>query len=247
MKIYSKFKDYYDIALSQGTQEGIFFERKMEHVDISSSPSRAFTPLENLGIKIYTELKMSATYVVKRKINLVPLMVIFCGKVYPGMKVSHNESLGLNSVVQPDICFYDLESLKSYLDKNEIDFNQIVPERSWRSLIVSDATKKKLTEFFKISGSSKYEYELLTHKVLSAVLTTYKNTEGEYFTINLPLKEVDFFRKFNPWQAYQELSMYIGSVVAPESRPMIKTDDKYKIIGHGFDKMSFRKAPTKVH
>ena len=72
------------------------------------------------------------------------------------------------------------------------------------------------------------------------------NNEGYYFTSNLPLKEVEFFKKFDPWQAYQELSMYIGGVIAPESKPMIKIEDKYKIMEHGFDKMSFRKAPTKV-
>ena len=50
----------------------------------------------------------------------------------------------------------------------------------------------------------------------------------------------------NPFQAFQELSMHIGGVVASSGPKTIEiTDPKIKIAKHGFDKHSFRKSPEK--
>ncbi|MBC7475664.1 MAG: hypothetical protein H7263_15365 [Candidatus Sericytochromatia bacterium] len=253
MKIYSKFKDYYDIALVHGSQADLLFERKIENVDIrkNSRMNEKFTPLQLTGIKIAQEIKnLSTTYEVEKKFKFHPMMVIFCGKSYPGFHVTH-ESVGMSvvPVKTVDGCFYDMESLSSYLRKNGSNIADLKEEKRsrWNTLYFGQRTSKKIEDFFSISGSNKFENDLLEHKIVTAVVTSYQNSEGEYFTINLPLREVNFYRKFDPWQAHQELSMYIGGVLAPDSKPIIKVADKCKIIGHGFDEMSFRKPPIKVH
>ena len=252
MKIYSKFKDYYDIALVHGSQENLLFERKLQNIDIrkDSRINEKFTSLQLTAMKIHQEMKsLSATYEIERKFKLHPMMVIFCGKVYPGFHVTH-ESMGASivPVKTVDGCFYDMDSLSSYFRKNESNIKDLKEEKRsrWNSLYFGEKTTKKIEDFFSISGSNKFENDLLEYKIITAVVTSYQNSEGEHFTINLPLKEVDFYRKFDPWQAHQEISMYIGGVLAPESKPMIKVADKYKIMGHGFDDMSFRKPPSKL-
>ena len=249
MKIYSKHKDYYDSALSHGAQDGLVFERKMENIELPIELKKTTTALELLGKSLYTTMKsLSATYTVDRKFKMYPIMVVFCGKIYPGVKV-HHDSVDYMQPVKPEPgCFFDMKSLGAFLSKNNFEISDIKEERKYRwSTLFTEKTNKKIVDFFEYSGSAQFENELLTNKIVTAVLNSYLNSEGNHFTINLPLKEVDFYRKFDAWQAYQELSMYIGGVLAPESKPMIKTDDKYKVIGHGFDEMSFRKLPTKKH
>lgn len=58
---------------------------------------------------------------------------------------------------------------------------------------------------------------------------------------NASLREYEFYRIFNPVMAFQELSMYLGSMAVPmKPEPRMSNDDK--IFSHGFDKYSFRKS-----
>lgn len=60
----------------------------------------------------------------------------------------------------------------------------------------------------------------------------------EHDTYNL--KKYNFQSVVDPYTAYQELSMWIGSRARPE-KPMIKVSNEILIKKHGFDKHSFRK------
>ena len=62
---------------------------------------------------------------------------------------------------------------------------------------------------------------------------------------NPRLSDYDFYRAIDPVTAYQELDMYISGVLTSAGKPMVVTEDKYRIQAAGFDKTSFRKSPTK--
>ena len=246
MKIQSRFKDYYDIGMGQGTQDDIVFERKTVSSIVKYEEFKKFTSLELLAIKMYKHLHaISRNFHVDNRFNVSPFMVAFCGKVYPGIRVERKNT---HTFIEPeeniDSYFYDLESVEACLQKQKVSLKDAKTSR-WDELF-GKSDIKDLNELFKMTGSTQFENDLLNNKIVTAVVSSFLNNEGYHFTSNLPLKEVEFFKKFDPWQAYQELSMYIGGVIAPESKPMIKIEDKYKIMEHGFDKMSFRKAPTKV-
>jgi len=246
MKIQSKFKDYYDIGMGQGTQDGIVFERKTLNSTVKHEEFKKFTTLELLAIKLHKHLHAtSRNLYVDNRFNVSPFMVLFCGKVFPGMRVERKNTYAfIPESENIDSYFYDLESVEACLQKQKTSLKDARVNR-WEEIFTKRHTKD-LSEFFKMTGSTQFENDLLNCHVLTGVVSSFLNSEGYHFTSNLPLKEVEFFKKFDPWQAYQELSMYIGGVVAPESKPMIRIDDKYKIMEHGFDKMSFRKPPTKV-
>jgi hypothetical protein len=62
--------------------------------------------------------------------------------------------------------------------------------------------------------------------------------------INARLKDLHFFRVFDPARAFQEIGMYIGGVLGQQARPIRDIDDE-TMRGHkGFDKRSFRKMPA---
>lgn len=246
MKIQSKFKDYYDVAMGQGTQDDIVFERKTVSATVKYEEFKKSTSLELLAIKMYEHLKeTSRNFHLDKRFTVSPFIVAFCGKIYPGI---HVERKNTHTIIPEseniDSYFYSLESVEACLQKQKLSLKDAKPSR-WDDLF-GKRDVKNLNDFFNMTGSNHFENDLLNNKIVTAVVSSLVNDEGHHFTSNLPLKKVEFFKKFDSWQAYQEISMYIGGVMAPESKPMIKIEDKYKIIEHGFDKMSFRKEPSKA-
>jgi len=70
------------------------------------------------------------------------------------------------------------------------------------------------------------------------------NRGEDNLKINGSLKDVQFYKVFDPYQALQEIEMYVTGVLGANNKPMIEISDEHKIVGHGFDpKYSFRKEP----
>jgi len=65
------------------------------------------------------------------------------------------------------------------------------------------------------------------------------------FFINPVLKDYEFYKIFDSYQAFQEIQMFISGVLGSKEKDIIMIEDKYKIASHGFDKWSFRKEPEK--
>lgn len=60
-------------------------------------------------------------------------------------------------------------------------------------------------------------------------------------TWNDLLNQFEFYRVFGPYQAFQELEMYLNNLARP-MKPMPVIPDELKIQTHGFNKYSFRKV-----
>ena len=56
------------------------------------------------------------------------------------------------------------------------------------------------------------------------------------------LGTIEFYKVFDSYQAFQELSMWVGNMPTPDHK-MYQLSDKELITKHGFDKWSFRKPP----
>jgi hypothetical protein len=63
--------------------------------------------------------------------------------------------------------------------------------------------------------------------------------------VNPILKTYDFAKIVPPEQAWQELSMFFGTVVMPE-RNTVQVSDKDRHQQHGFDKHSFRRTSKEL-
>jgi hypothetical protein len=68
----------------------------------------------------------------------------------------------------------------------------------------------------------------------------YNNHKPKFF-INPLLKNYEFYKVFDTFQAFQEISMFMGGVLGAGEKEITVVADKYKIAQHGFDKYSFRK------
>ena len=228
MLIISKFHDYYDpVAKSKGIDKTIIYKRET-------------LPIDCLDINMlrhserYSRGDLSV-------LDFYTYVIGFCGKLYP---------IGLLNKDSKITLFHSFEAIKkSYL---EIYLNQKRnSKRVWRTYNnqwtnrelnkLSDALKnKQLLELFQkykvpvfVIGSEKHHSDPL-----------FENEER--CVLNPRLTNFKFEKVIDPYQAFQELEMFISGVLGVGERSTIKISDKNKIIEHGFDyKWSFRKEPTK--
>ena len=63
----------------------------------------------------------------------------------------------------------------------------------------------------------------------------------DILTINPELKPLEFYRRYDCYQCYQEISMYVGGVLGNANPSIPHIDDKTMAEAKGFDKYSFRK------
>ena len=223
MRIISKFHDYYDGVQSLGQDMYIIYNRTTVDYDETSLP-------DNVN-RVYQQIQKAITpdelfwrwrfphmcVVNKTHVDLSYGHIIFCGGIYPYIKATHRN-------MQCEF-FYDFKSFDEKYGTSE--FRSV---KSWYRV---------LNMFFNVETNNALREVLVEEKAIVMAL------DGRYVIINPNLKDYQFFRAKPAYEAYQELDSYICGVLTFPHNAMVEIEDKYRIEQHGFDKMSFRKYPTK--
>jgi len=240
MRIISKFKDYYDTAMQYGQDQSVVFLRN----DLCLE-SKLFdkVSLEKLtGGPSVTE-----KYVGDNIMFFSTVKVVFCGKMYRGIKCTRFEKM----VKQEPKIFYDFDQLQDYLVKYGM---KVATESKY--IWYKDRTVENCKAFLSKQGTPEFEEYCVKNGY--AIITCRDEFEsdptdrrrsyyhhGRTLAANGELKSFQFFKVFDPIMAYQELDMYVSGVLPQASAQPIEIEDKYRIAQHGFDKMSFRKPKGK--
>lgn len=247
MRIISKYHDYYDSAMSLGQDLSVVYAR----TDIEYDTHR--TNINNHPKVVNTIVQKVNDYKDKRddsnlrfrnngggsitkdnnNYDFSMLYFIFCGELIPCLKIKKvNHFEPLNASKNHTQHFYAVEDAVDYFTKEKIDIEK--PTSRW--------SRKKLIQFLNEKLNAK-NYNLkewaISEKIISCVI------ESDKITINPPLKEYEFFKKYDAFTAFQNLDMWISGTLTFPQNILVEVEDKYKIQAHGFDKLSFRKAPTK--
>ena len=273
MRIISPFNDYYDSVMSfLSDHEGeVVFERKHAadfsirtnsdlYLNIVSAfdlpflrrswfyRDDPFTSFESASNTISCllphkfETKDVSNHGAPLLIRFSTFSVLFCGKIYHGIRT---DTSTVNNVAYVDKAkrtdyFYDTESLFSFLESYpEIDLDYV--EKS-RYLKKSDSPRKQFTLYFSKNGndSSKKDF-LIEHKLSIAIYHTYSSDSLE---INGRLADIQFYKVFDPYTAYQELDMWLGGILSSPPNFMVELSDESKIGKAGFDpEYGFRTRP----
>lgn len=188
-------------------------------------------------------------------------LILFCGKPYPFVEF---KLYSRNTIVMPakSEVVYSLESLPkgfemfesvtrsvwsrrrtrgSGIERIDLGIMELAKEVFWPKI---DSSKKaQLLEWAMdnkapVAGVM-YQYPRLARNPWESQITLKRATSFDF-----RLADFSFARAMPPAQAYQELSMFLGNIAAPDNTP-ITISDKDRIQQHGFDNMSFRKYPTK--
>ena len=151
----------------------------------------------------------------------ITYIVGFCGKLYPILKIWDGDG-GVS------MCFNADQALEVFKKReNNKRYN-------WKW------TANSLANFFSYSVDPPHRY--FDEYRCPIFVAKYQYREGEV-TINGNLKQVEFYRIFDPYQAFQEIAMYLGNQAQP-NKPIPEIDDKTMVEIKGFDpKWSFRKPP----
>jgi hypothetical protein len=236
MYIISKKKDYYDgVAGTTGIDKTIVYDRQIIEVNDNDFPkilhpysiwtNRKPSPFVKLG---NTNIKRDLRVVYK---DISPFIIGFCGKLYVGWKL-YSEG--------KEIYYGYKESIITITYDNKI-IKKLVEQFSWDGNFEDNLNyvlNYDPIDIFRNFNTPVFLYDSAYGK--TAIDDWRKNPK---IFINPLLKEYQFYKVFDAFQAFQEIQMFLSGVLGNKEKNILEVADKYKIEQHGFDKWSFRKEP----
>lgn len=248
-------KDYYDSARAYGEDPTLVFVRTNDNTveKLVKLPIDGYIPfsIRTRGLylakgyryKVHLGInRISDNLYWKRsgnEINVGDLTVILCGKLYRGLRFR-----GPNT----DQIIWSYKSLVDYLDQRDWE---IAP--SHRGATVTDHSVRQYFEVQEIATPKLTE--LIDIGVVVAISDNIENyyrwgrTNDAEWRVNTDgLKALNFAKVLDPYQAYQELAMYVGGVLPRQPNPMIELQgEEIMTAKHGFhETYAFRKQPSET-
>lgn len=230
MRIKSNFKDYYD-GLQRTDQEiEPLYLRKQSMVKVASLP---------IGVDY------------KNLIDASPFILGLCDKIYPILRISKpNPDNALKPLYTHCYSIEDYDSeLKSRLSKRDFNFWMGDDNRRRaglnRKVVAAWFSDPWSTEQYRYYKGDKTPLEFCSNYKTPVWLGPVYNSKekGQYITLNPYLSEIGLARIIPPWQAYQDIRVWLSNQAWP-NKPIPNVSDADLLIAKGFDpKTSFRKQP----
>jgi hypothetical protein len=240
MKIISNFKDYYDSVRAYDTDSDFMFRRKTEQVVISVNN----TDIDPALLEVF--------YNAPNGHGLRAVLLCFCGKIYPFWRIN---TFGSAPNLEYDHIFTTETLINSALYTINGDLNSakvrfgvddanrfLETGNTWHSSFNRSTVEKFVKENTGVPMGYDMYHELDAPYFLIAPEYVYGQKYKFFHVLKNPvLKPLDFVRIFDPFLAYQEISMFLGGVMAEKNKmPMVAGDDKVLAQQKGFDEESFR-------
>jgi hypothetical protein len=238
MLILAKKKDYYDgVVGTMGVDKTLVYDRQTIEVENDDMPKifkgkRGYwgityreNPFHELA---YHNIKKEYKGVCDEHAHFI---IGFCGKLYIGWK--------LYRIIDN---MYDRIDTEITYDNDFII--KILEERSWHGNLIDSINYVQTfdaLQIFRDLNTPVFVYDG-DYNRLWFDRKRYNHHNPKFF-INPLLKDYEFYKVFDSFQAFQEVSMFMGGVLGRGEKEIVEVADKYKIAQHGFDKWSFRKEP----
>lgn len=217
MLISSKFHDYYDTAMTYGIDKECIYNRNTEEKDF----------------KIKLPYRIHDIYVDKNtKADIEPLIIGFCGKIYPCIKISYTAFIGL-PLNYTDEFIFDLETARKRLRELGIDLTR---KNFWYENYLDSA--KGLDNFYNKSYS--FLEPAFRESNTPVFLIKIKSAFQVRFIVNPVLKDYKFMKVVDPYSAFQQIYQYLAGVLGNKEVDIVKISDKDMLQQKGFDKYSFK-------
>lgn len=252
MKIFSKFHDYYDIGLSHGQDETLVYSRNTHLVSEETSVN-SYYKIKNVhpfneffvrGICRGTWMAYSSFF------------VGFCGKLYLCFELTYVH--GSDSTKNRKQFCYSPQHVADFIyslgDDSCVDYYEEeydVAYRKYHFTLSLDCIENIYTDFNKTQNTYSEYFRKFSSPIFS-VYRGYNPFQRRYelvFTVNPRLQDYEFYRVVDSFTAFQEVSMYLGGVLGRGEKETLGRkdfpDEPLIRDSKGFDKMSFKKQPTK--
>ncbi len=240
MLILTKRKDYYDgVVGTLGVDKTLVYDRQEVELQEKDFPDdfkrKRYSWNKSNDTQFYNIARHDIKKEFQKKYQHYSYFLIgFCGKLYIGWKLYSEvrKNSGITDLVTEFT--YDFEYIKTI----------IKPREYWGNIVddVNYITNYDSLYLFRNLKTPIFVYDTDYKRTL---LGKYWRNGQEKFIVNPNLGDYEFYKVFDSFQAFQEISMFIGGVLGRGEKEIVVVDDKYKIAQHGFDKWSFRKESTK--
>lgn len=236
MLILSKRKDYYDgVVGTMGIDKTLVYDRQVIEVEEKDYPDilkrKRYSWRKSNDTQFYNITRHDIKKEFGKKYQHYSYFLVgFCGKLYIGWKLYHEVKTNIGTTELITEITYDFEYLKT-----------IIKEREYWGNMVDDVN-------YILNYDSLYLFRDLKAPIFvydgdynRTSLGKYWRNDNEKFFINPNLSDYEFYKVFDAFKAFQEISMFMGGVLGRGEKEIVVVEDKYKIAQHGFDKFSFRK------
>lgn len=255
--------DYYDSGLAWGQDNAHVFVRSESY----QIPEEEFIKTYNLarteiaekilgdGKRKYCGIGPKENYSISkkgRKISFSVARVVLCGVLYKGYYVEDSlQNYSMHDTKTHWI--WTGEGFRKYLEENGLetkldksDFSKMWSRRTGK---IEDVPVLSVDDWFKpVKLSGECLKTILDNRVTVMTFNPAKHHWGKpHWEVNgSTLGEMDFAKALDPYNAFQEIAMWIGGVLPSDGARIVEiTDNKIKIEKHGFHHpTSFRREKS---
>jgi len=217
VRIISKFKDYYDCLQ---THDSLIFQRKQTVIKYDGTNLEWDRDLDTIAD------------------NFNIIIIGFCGKLYPAL---YTTKMVVGGSYVLDKVFYEYNDVME-----EIIDNSEETKRYYQYFWIRNKQKRRERKLKDLQLVFKKDYSRYSGHFLKYTTPIFL-AEKDCLTINPQLSAYSFYKKFDVNQAFQEVEMYLGSILCANEDRLPPVSNNNMIEAKGFNlKSSFRK-PKKEH
>lgn len=231
MRVLSRFHDYYDLAMSAGQDRSCVYLRETDH---SATLGLEFERrLQGLipGVR-YAHIRHRDPRKPWSEQVAEAFVVILAGRLYPGMRFFEGRrGAGLDEVDSTFV--YSLNDTEAQCAARGIPWDK-------RSPFSKRTAGEVYAQFFALDGDQRFVANAVDERLPLCLAARPSHDSHLRLVRNPVLRDLAFYRRLDAWQTFQELSMFLGGMLAPESVELSKISDKDRLLQRGFDKRSFR-------
>lgn len=257
MRVISKFKDFYDCIQRQGQDQTCVWIRNMETEELE----KGFPfPTYLGGYRRYSD------------VGVYVYVIGFCGKIYPVLKMFDWRPKYQSFDTSKDAICHNVDDVTKFIeatyDDKQIDVYHSKGKNLWRfgASRGMNVRKGSVAEFFGLCAERQDSYEKhFVENGTPVFVARYRSGYKEASTITYhgrnneskpddqvkylggpTLGDLEFYRVFDTFRAFQEIHMYLGGVLGVGNPPVPEVSNDDLIQAKGFNlKTSFRKEPSK--
>jgi hypothetical protein len=246
MRIISKFNDYYDGLQRYGAADDLLYIR--DQAD-GQKPFNVDRDMHNWIMRDTWDKNYVTAHGLQYVVEFEDHSLLFCGKFYPRIrcvvKVA-NQLKGGNITAIYDVISEAWGPSKKGVEADARAKAKLPPrdekyQMSYFSVVKREEMERLIANYDWLAVHQEYGAPVLAFEERR----TYNG--GRYYLElvvkrNPRLRDSNFASVIDPNTAYQEIAMYLGTLVKPD-KEMVELSDKEQIAKKGFDKWSFRKPP----
>ncbi|MBI4555981.1 MAG: hypothetical protein HY706_00230 [Candidatus Hydrogenedentes bacterium] len=261
MRIISDFKDYYDSAQAFGSDPGCAYLRKQErfeyelfapHGEKKARMPRQLDQILRVPVELVTQLPHTIDQRIEyqRESLEIPItvkLIGFCGLLYPAIEIDQVTFYSTDKIADGLSTAYLRQFQITRKKLEELFARKSSDRRHWYlrwspSALTHEAWKKSTADVVgKRFDEVFIQLGIPVFKVEFVARNKRHSKDKLRCTLNPHLKADGFQQVKGPFEAFQEISMYLGNQLARQLDPIAKVSDEIMRDEKGFDKWSFRR------